>query len=278
MLYRRPVNVAIWHVLPCVVLALVLQPSLRSPWIDQAVSTHTLPVFASGSAISEAIAQLPSAIDFLPANAADSFVPVNSDWNWASSLAKRCLDLFLALSLALLLAPLMGVVALLIRLESKGPALFRQTRNGFCGRPFQIFKFRTMYVMEDGSAVVQARASDPRITRIGRFLRRYSLDELPQLLNVVAGDMSLVGPRPHAQSHDAHYERLVPAYGHRFAVKPGLTGWAQIHGLRGPTPTVEIMAARIQHDVFYVREAGLILDLEILLRTPLAIIRPRNAV
>ncbi|MDR3528482.1 MAG: sugar transferase [Rhizomicrobium sp.] len=242
------------------------------------MSTHSLPFLASGGAISEAIAQLPSAIDFLPADAAYSFSPVNSDRSWASSGAKRGLDLILALPLLVLLAPLMAAIALLIRLESKGPALFRQTRNGICERPFQILKFRTMHVAEDGAEVVQARASDPRITRLGRFLRRYSLDELPQLFNVVSGEMSLVGPRPHAQVHDTHYQGLIAAYGHRFAVKPGMTGWAQIHGHRGPTPTVAVMAARIRHDVFYVREAGLLLDLKILLRTPLAIVLPRNAV
>lgn len=242
------------------------------------MSTHSLPIFANGGAVSEAIAQLPSVIDFLPADAVRSFVPVNTDRSWASSAGKRSLDLLLALPLAVLLAPLLAVIALLIRLESKGPALFRQTRNGICGRPFQILKFRTMCVMEDGAAVVQARASDPRVTRLGRFLRRYSLDELPQLLNVVAGDMSLVGPRPHAQAHDTQYADLIPAYGHRFAVKPGMTGWAQVNGHRGPTPTVAVMAARIRDDVFYVRQAGILLDLQILLRTPLAIILPRNAV
>ncbi len=242
------------------------------------MSTHSVPFLASGGAISEVIAQLPSAIDFLPADAADSFVPVNTDWNWASCTAKRGLDLVLALPLAFLLAPLLAAIALLIRIESKGPAFFRQTRNGICGRPFQILKFRTMCVMEDGAGVVQARPRDPRITRVGRFLRRYSLDELPQLLNVIIGDMSLVGPRPHAQAHDREYEGLIPAYRHRFAAKPGMTGWAQVHGHRGPTPTVDVMAARIQHDVFYVREASFLLDLKILFRTPLAIILPRNAV
>ncbi len=239
---------------------------------------HSATICSDACAVSRAIARLPSPVDFLSADAAEYFAPVNTDANWASCLGKRLLDLLLTVPLVALLAPLLAAIALLIRLESKGPAFFSQTRNGICGRPFRILKFRTMHVMEDGAEVVQARASDPRITRIGGFLRRYSLDELPQLLNVLAGDMSLVGPRPHAQAHDTHYEGLVPAYRHRFAVKPGMTGWAQIHGFRGPTPTVAVMAARIDYDVFYVRRAGFLLDLEILLRTPLAIILPRNAV
>lgn len=239
---------------------------------------YTAPFFATTEAISEAIAQLPAQIDFLSADAAAKLVPVNTNVTWASGPAKRALDLGIALPLLVLLAPLMAGIALLIRLESKGPALFRQTRTGICGRAFRILKFRTMRVMEDGAEVIQARQKDPRLTRIGAFLRRYSLDELPQLFNVVAGDMSLVGPRPHAQAHDRYYDSLIPAYGQRFAVKPGMTGWAQIHGHRGPTPTVAVMAQRIEHDVVYARRADFWLDLEILLRTPLAILFPRNAV
>jgi len=239
---------------------------------------HSAPYFADAEAISEAIASLPCPIDFLPADATDAFVAVNTDRNWASGNGKRALDLGLALILLVLLAPLMGAIALLIRLESKGPVLFRQTRNGICGRPFRILKFRSMRVMEDGIDVVQASAADSRITRLGGLLRRYSLDELPQLINVLAGDMSLVGPRPHAQAHDSFYGALISAYGDRFAVKPGMTGWAQVHGHRGPTPTIAVMAARIDHDVVYVRRASFALDLQILLRTPLAILFPRNAV
>lgn len=239
---------------------------------------YSEPFLLSSGAISEAIAMLPSPVDVLPADAANRFVPVNANHSWATSAAKRALDLFLALPLVVFLAPLMAVIALAIRLESKGPVFFRQTRNGIRNRPFHILKFRSMRVMENGAIVKQARAGDPRVTRIGLFLRRYSLDELPQLLNVILGDMSLVGPRPHAQAHDTHYADLIPAYGHRFAVKPGMTGWAQIHGHRGPTPTVDVMAARIDHDVFYVRRADFLLDLTILLRTPFAILFPRNAV
>lgn len=226
--------------------------------------------------IGEAIAALPSPIDLLPADAV--FVPVNSDQSWSASLTKRLLDLAIAIPALLLLSPLLALVAALVRLDSRGPVLFRQTRSGACGRAFSILKFRTMRVVEEDAAVVQARAGDPRTTRLGRILRRYSVDELPQLINVVAGDMSLVGPRPHAKVHDAYYGEAIPEYAMRFAVKPGMTGWAQVRGHRGPTPTVAAMADRIRHDVWYVRHAGLALDLKILLATPFVVLRPRNAV
>lgn len=234
--------------------------------------------FTSADIVARALSQLPDPIAFLPPSAEAFFAPVNTNRNWATSLVKRAMDLMVALPLAVMLAPLMALIAIAIRLDSKGPVLFRQTRNGICGRPFHILKFRTMAVMEDGDAVVQAREGDPRVTRLGALLRRYSLDELPQLFNVVAGDMSLVGPRPHAVAHDSYYAPLIADYRHRFAVKPGITGWAQIHGRRGPTPEVADMAGRIEHDVFYVRRAGLLLDLKILAATPLVLINPQNAV
>jgi len=235
-------------------------------------------VWADVESISGAIARLPAPFTLLPSDTARRCTPVNTNKNWASGLGKRALDIGIALPLVVILAPLMLAIALLVRLESNGPVLFRQKRNGICGRPFRILKFRTMHVMEDGASVVQACDGDPRVTRVGRILRRYSLDELPQLLNVVLGDMSLVGPRPHALAHDAYYEALVHDYRHRQAVKPGITGWAQIHGHRGPTPTIESMAQRIDYDVFYARRADFLLDLKILLRTPVEILRPRNAV
>jgi len=244
------------------------------------VSTHrnqAAVFFADADVVSQALAELPDAVAFLPEGSLTLFVPVNTDANWGCSAGKRLLDLIVAVPALIVLAPLFALVALLVRLDSKGPALFRQARNGICGRGFDILKFRTMHVMEDGDTIVQARDGDPRTTRMGRFLRRYSLDELPQLINVVRGDMSLVGPRPHARAHDAYYGALIADYTHRQAVKPGMTGWAQVHGHRGPTPTIESMAARIELDLWYARHAGLATDLKILLRTPLEILRPRNA-
>jgi len=233
--------------------------------------------FADADIVSAALAELPDMIDFLPAGSQALFAPVNTDANWGCGAGKRFLDLIVAIPALILLAPLLAVVAVLVGLDSKGPVLFRQRRIGICGRGFDILKFRTMHVMENGQAIVQACEGDPRITRLGRVLRRYSLDELPQLINVVRGEMSLVGPRPHAGAHDAFYGALIRDYCHRQAVKPGITGWAQVNGRRGPTPTLGAMAHRIELDLFYARHASLALDLKILLRTPLEIVRPRNA-
>jgi putative colanic acid biosynthesis UDP-glucose lipid carrier transferase len=172
---------------------------------------------------------------------------------------------------------LFALIALAIALDSRGPVLFSQQRLGQGGKPFAIFKFRTMRVLEDGMHVVQACKNDVRITRIGSFLRSTSLDELPQLLNVVLGSMSLVGPRPHAVAHDKLYGALIADYSQRQRAKPGITGWAQINGARGATPTTEDMRKRVDLDIWYVDNANLILDLRILLRTPLEVLRQRNA-
>lgn len=190
---------------------------------------------------------------------------------------KRTLDIVASVLLLVLLALLLAVIAAAIRLDSKGPVLFRQTRLGLGGRPFEILKFRTMSVLENGDVIRQATAHDPRVTRIGWFLRRTSLDELPQLINVLRGEMSLVGPRPHAKAHDLYYGRLIERYWLRQHVKPGITGWAQVNGHRGETPTLGSMQARIDLDLWYVAHAGIGLDLEILFRTLLVPFRQRNA-
>jgi len=183
---------------------------------------------------------------------------------------KYVLDGVLAALGLFLLSPLLVLVALAIRLDSNGPALFKQIRTGLNGKPFRIYKFRTMTVQEDGAVIQQATPGDPRVTRIGGILRRTSLDELPQLLNVIRGEMSLVGPRPHALAHDAYYGREIPSYAGRFAVKPGITGWAQVNGSRGETPTVADMQRRIDLDLWYVQNWSLALDLEILAQTVVA--------
>jgi putative colanic acid biosysnthesis UDP-glucose lipid carrier transferase len=190
---------------------------------------------------------------------------------------KRLLDLAVAVPMLVIAAPLLLAVALWIRLDSKGPVLFRQTRLGLGGRAFGIVKFRTMNVVEDGACVVQAARNDARVTRAGAFLRASSLDELPQLLNVIAGQMSLVGPRPHATAHDALYSALLPEYNGRQAVKPGITGWAQVNGYRGGTPTLDLMQKRVEHDLWYAGHASIALDLAILARTPVELLRSRNA-
>jgi len=191
---------------------------------------------------------------------------------------KRLLDVALAGILVVLLTPLLALVSIAVALESSGPVLFCQKRTGLNGKTFPIFKFRSMHVMEDGADVRQAVQGDARITRVGRIIRKLSLDELPQLFNVLAGDMSLVGPRPHAVAHDIEYGAAISNYAVRFQVKPGITGWAQVNGARGVTPTTDIMQDRVNLDAWYVEHAGLALDLMILARTPLAVLRTRNAV
>ena len=187
----------------------------------------------------------------------------------ASSHLKRVVDIVGALVGLLILSPLLLLVAVLIFLESPGSPIFRQRRTGYRGAPFVIYKFRTMHVVEDGPNIVQARREDQRITRVGALLRRTSVDELPQLLNVLKGEMSLIGPRPHALAHDQYFGELIPEYDGRFKTKPGLTGLAQVSGLRGPTPDVATMAARIEKDLDYIRSWSTLLDLRILLQTAL---------
>jgi Undecaprenyl-phosphate glucose phosphotransferase len=185
-------------------------------------------------------------------------------------LQKRVFDIVVAAGILLLLSPLLACVALLIRLDSAGPAFFLQRRYGFNQRPFRIIKFRTMTTVEDGDVVVQAKRNDTRVTRVGRWLRQLSIDELPQLLNVVKGDMSLVGPRPHALSHNREYEQKISLYARRHNVKPGITGWAQVNGLRGETDTDEKMLKRVQHDLHYIDNWSLWFDVKILILTVLS--------
>ncbi|MDN5863148.1 MAG: exopolysaccharide biosynthesis polyprenyl glycosylphosphotransferase, partial [Salinisphaera sp.] len=166
-----------------------------------------------------------------------------------------------------LLSPLLLGVAAAIRLTSPGPALFRQERRGFNGRNFRILKFRSMRVMEDGRAIRQARANDPRVTPIGRFIRRTSIDELPQLINVLRGEMSLVGPRPHAISHDDELSGKFELYAQRQRIKPGITGWAQVNGYRGDTSTEAKIEGRTLHDLYYVENWSPLLDCWILILT-----------
>ncbi|WFT81317.1 MULTISPECIES: sugar transferase [unclassified Methylobacterium] len=193
------------------------------------------------------------------------------------ALAKRATDIAVALAALVFLLPVFVAVAILIKAETPGPVFFRQRRYGVQRRPFLIFKFRTMTVLEASGAFRQAAANDARVTRIGRFLRRSSLDEAPQLINVLVGDMSLVGPRPHAVAMDDAYAPVVSHYEDRFLVRPGLTGLAQISGYRGPTDTHDKIARRIAHDRAYIRRWSLLLDFAIMLRTPIALVRDPNA-
>jgi Undecaprenyl-phosphate glucose phosphotransferase len=231
--------------------------------------------------ILNALAVIPVSVHLVPDESAARFLnnPIsNVGSTWTAELrrapltraeraAKRFFDLSLA-SLALIgLAPLMLITALLIKLDSSGPVIFRQKRNGFNGQAFDIFKFRTMHVLENGAEIQQATRNDPRITRLGRWLRQSSIDELPQLFNVLRGDMSLVGPRPHATSHNSKYEKLIGNYAFRHHVKPGLTGWAQVNGYRGETRKIDQMERRVEHDLWYINNWSPVLDLKIVLKT-----------
>ena len=180
---------------------------------------------------------------------------------------KRAFDLLVSGSALIALGPFLALIALLIRLDSPGPALFRQTRYGFNFEPFSILKFRSMKVMENGAAVVSAKRADPRVTRIGAFLRRSSIDELPQLINVLRGEMSIVGPRPHAMAHDQRYIDRLSRYARRHNVKPGITGWAQVNGHRGEIRNDSEMLARLEHDLYYVDNWSLWLDIKIMFMT-----------
>src|ERR1700730_4578625 len=182
-------------------------------------------------------------------------------------VAKRVLDLVIASIALIFIMPVMIGVAVLIRLESPGPVLFRRRRIGLNGQLFQIYKSRTMTALDDGAVIHQARPGDERVTRTGAILRRFSLDELPQLFNVLKGEMSLVGPRPHALAHDIEYSRAIVSYPVRHKVKPGITGWAQVNGWRGATPELRLMIKRIEHDIWYIDHWSIWLDLKILVLT-----------
>jgi putative colanic acid biosysnthesis UDP-glucose lipid carrier transferase len=184
-----------------------------------------------------------------------------------NGLVKRISDIILASLIMVVISPLLAAVAIGVKMSSPGPILFKQRRYGLDGREIIVYKFRSMRVTEDGPVVKQATKDDPRVTRFGAFIRKTSLDELPQFVNVLQGRMSIVGPRPHAVAHNEMYRKLIKSYMIRHKVKPGITGWAQVNGLRGETETVEKMKARIEYDLDYLRHWSLRLDLSIIWKT-----------
>ena len=193
-------------------------------------------------------------------------------------IAKAVIDRILAAVILLVISPVMLAIAIAIRLTSAGPIFFRQRRHGWDGKPIKVYKFRTMVVhQEEDGNVTQATRNDPRVTPLGAFLRRTSLDELPQFINVLQGRMSIVGPRPHAMEHNEKYKDLVDAYMQRHKVKPGITGWAQINGLRGETDTVEKMQKRVEYDLFYIENWSLWMDFKIILQTVFKGFNDKNA-
>ena len=194
-----------------------------------------------------------------------------------SMVLKRLFDMGCALAALIVLAPALMVISIAVAIETPGPVLFRQRRTGQGGKVFRILKFRTMTVTEDGDVIQHASKNDKRVTRVGAFLRETSLDELPQLFNILLGDMSVVGPRPHALAHDTHYGALLPRYVDRFAVRPGLTGFAQVQGLRGEIHDIDCMARRVDADVHYAASWSFRSDLLLILRTFPMLIKRVNA-
>jgi putative colanic acid biosynthesis UDP-glucose lipid carrier transferase len=200
-----------------------------------------------------------------------------SPYSGVDSVVKNTSDFILATLILILLSPLMLCIALAVKLTSPGPAVFRQRRYGLNGEEIIVYKFRSMAVCEDGTSITQAHKNDQRLTKVGAFLRRTSLDELPQFINVLQGRMSIVGPRPHAVAHNEQYRKLIRGYMLRHKVKPGITGWAQVNGLRGETQELNKMKARIEFDLHYLQNWSIWLDLWIMMRTVWVVMRRDNA-
>ena len=255
----------------------VLRPDdifILAPWTDNEVVEAALAAFMN----------VPAAIHLGPQPVLDRFTKANvhrigtiaslhlvrQPLTFIQTTTKRAFDLVGAAVLVVLLFPVLLLVALAIKIDSRGPVFFVQRRYGFNQHTFRILKFRSMNVAEDDSTLRSVTRRDARVTRVGRLLRRTSLDELPQLLNVLRGEMSLVGPRPHALVHNQQYERTIADYARRHNVKPGITGWAQIHGLRGEVVSQDIMRTRVEHDLYYIDNWTLGLDLRILGHTVLS--------
>ena len=190
---------------------------------------------------------------------------------------KRLEDVVISSLMLLLLSPLFFIIALLVKTESSGSVFFKQRRYGLDGKEIEVWKFRSMTSSDDGDAIQQATKDDPRVTKFGRFIRRYSIDELPQLFNVLCGSMSLVGPRPHAVAHNEYYRDKIDGYMSRHTIRPGMTGWAQVNGCRGETDTLEKMKRRVRYDIEYIQKWSIFLDLRILFKTTIEVFRSNAA-
>ena len=262
----------------------------RSHEVDTVVIMPASDTFGEVDRIIAALSETPVTIHVLPLThgreatlgatsmaGMPSVVFSNSPISRLNKVAKRSLDVAVSGLMLFLLSPLFVSIGVAIRLESRGPVFFRQTRHGYGSRPFRVFKFRSMRVLEDGAAFRQATRNDSRITAVGRFLRRSNLDELPQLLNVLFGDMSLVGPRPHPVALNESFSSRIMLFHRRHNIPPGITGWAQVNGFRGETDTHEKMAGRIEHDLWYIDNWSLGLDLRIMILTLFSSVAYRNA-
>ncbi len=252
-------------------LPMVTQPRILD-LLDRLRDTTASIYFVPDIFVTDLIQGRMDAVDDIPVVAIceTPFIGVNG-------IVKRLSDILLSLLILLLTGPLMAVIAIGVKLDSPGPVLFRQRRYGLDGKEILVYKFRSMTVCEDGAQIRQASKNDLRIMPFGAFLRRTSLDELPQFFNVLQGRMSIVGPRPHAVAHNEQYRGLIKGYMVRHKVKPGITGWAQVNGYRGETDTLEKMKKRIDCDLDYLRHWSLRLDLAIIFNTFLVVVRGRNA-
>jgi putative colanic acid biosynthesis UDP-glucose lipid carrier transferase len=254
-----------------ITLPLVAQPrvmQLINQLQDTTTSVHYVPDFAGVDLIQGQLQDLEG-------------IPVvsllESPITGTNHLVKRSTDIVLSAIAIVLLSPVLLAVAIGVKMSSPGPIIFKQRRTGLDGKEILVFKFRSMRTQDNGPVVQQATRNDPRITPFGAFIRKTSLDELPQLFNVLLGTMSVVGPRPHAVAHNEEYRKIVQAYMLRHKVRPGITGWAQVNGFRGETDTVDKMAARVRYDLEYLRNWSLALDLKIIARTVRVLFFDRNA-
>lgn len=264
--------------------ARVLRPDeiyVLAPWSERATIEAAINAFLQVPAAihlgSETILERFRDIRFERIGPISSLHLVRRPLSMLDIIVKRMFDIVLAMIGIVLLAPLFALMAVLIKLDSKGPVFFLQRRYGFNQEPFRIWKFRSMTSMDDGRIIKQATENDVRVTRIGKFMRRTNIDELPQLINVLKGEMSLVGPRPHALAHDQQYERTIALYARRHNVRPGITGWAQVSGLRGETNSDLKMQRRVEHDLYYIDNWSLLFDIKILFLTVFSRKAYRNA-
>jgi Undecaprenyl-phosphate glucose phosphotransferase len=259
----RVISLSREHAIDTIVIAL---PWSRSAEIKEALAQlrqQALPVILMPDAqASQFISQPSISFSELPA-----YVIKREALSPTEQMSKRILDIVIASIALVVLSPIFALVAITVRLDSTGPVFFRQRRSGFNNRDFQILKFRTMHTMEDGKNIHQASRHDPRVTRVGAFLRRSSIDELPQLINVLRGEMSIVGPRPHAVSHNTSWAELVEDYALRHHIKPGITGLAQVNGFRGRCDTCELIKMRVHYDLEYINRWSIWLDLRIIAKT-----------
>jgi Undecaprenyl-phosphate glucose phosphotransferase len=253
----------------------------RSMQADDIVVLSDEKTLRNTHALALALSELPVDIHVLPLDAADliglaqiaefgnmiTLRVARRPLSATDRVIKRAFDIAAAIAGLTLFSPLLAVVGIAIKLDSPGPVFFRQTRHGFNNAPIRVFKFRSMTVMEDGDAFRQAIRGDPRITRVGRVLRRTNIDELPQLFNVLLGDMSIVGPRPHATAHNQMFEQLISTFSRRHIVKPGITGWAQVNGYRGETDTLDKMRQRVEYDLHYIDNWSFLFDMKIIVMT-----------